>query len=42
MKQNEEFMIDVWIWDEAIFLLNGHINSKNWVFGGKRDSLQDH
>ena len=34
---NEGFLNDVWFSDKAQFLLNGHFNSKNWVFGGSEN-----
>ena len=32
MGNNKEFLNNLWFSGEAHFLLNGHVNSKNWVF----------
>jgi hypothetical protein len=37
IDDDEEFLNDVWFSDEAHFLLNGHVNSKNWVFWGSEN-----
>ena len=37
IDNNEKFLNDVWFSDEAHFLLNGHVNSKNWVFWGSKN-----
>ena len=34
LENDENFLENVWFSDEAHFLLSGHVNSKNNVFGG--------